>query len=63
MLSQAGPDGSTVHSQWHVSSVEVLHKLSGKQTSFPIEDWISPDSEVTVKAKGTKDVYQVCVCV
>ena len=56
-LSQADDNGA--HSQWHVTSVDVLHKRSGKQTSFPYGDWIQINSPVTLTAAGAaKDVYQ-----
>jgi len=52
-------DDNGAHSQWHVTSVEVLHKSSGKQTSFPCGDWIQINSPVTLAASGAaKDVYQ-----
>ena len=54
---QAGDNG--IHSQWHVASVDVLHKRSGKQTSFPIGAWIQADTPITVAAAGAaRDVYQ-----
>ena len=55
--SQAGDNGA--HSQWHVASIDVLHKRSGKQTSFPYRDWIQIDTPITIEAAGAaKDVYQ-----
>lgn len=60
VLRLADSSGGGVHSQWHVASVDVLHKRSGWCTPFTFDEWLQVDSSTTRdKPQAARNVYQV----
>ena len=49
-----------IHSQWHVRDISVLHKKSGDQTTFSLNDWVQPYVPVVLGESNrsrTQNVY------
>ncbi len=50
-------DDDGIHSLWHVANMDMLHKKSGMQSRFAINDWVRINTPVTVQADPARDVY------
>ena len=59
-VKMSGSWWSPAHSDWQLQEVQVLNTSSGVKSVFALNDWVAPDTLVTLTASSSEQVRGKC---